>query len=477
MMDRIRSLAVRVLTAAALAGCTTVGPEYAPPAMEVPDAFLASTEPTLTADAVEKAWWRQFGDPTLDELVARALAANHDVQIAVARLREARAFYREIDYDRFPRVTAEAGATAGLLAEVQAPGQPRDRRDNPLYSAGFDAFWEIDFFGRVRRSIEASAAEAERAEAGVRDARVTVIAEVARTYFELRGLESQLAVAHRNVENEREIVAFVQVRLELGRGTELDTTRARAQLHSTASAIPALEAAIARSLYRLAVLTGRRPDRLDLVSTRERLPAVTHRIPIGDPAALLRRRPDIRAVERALAAASARIGVATADLFPRVTLLGTLGLAAGSGSAFAASGSETYSLGAVLSWPAFDLGRVRERLRQTEARAEAALAYYEQTVLRALEETESALVTYARQRAQLVTLQESERESARAAALARLRFDNGIVDFLTVLDAERTLNNVRDRVASNETQLYTALIAVYKALGGGWDLVEAGPPV
>lgn len=465
-----------LLPALALAACATVGPDYAPPETTSAGEFATSGRDDFTAATVESQWWSRFEDPVLDALVQRALAANHDIRVATARVREARAIYRDVALDRAPSVTTSAAARYEQLSASQAPGLTREERELDTYALGFDAFWELDFFGRVRRAVEAADADAAAAEAGLRDARVSVVAEVARNYFGWRGAAQRLAVARRNLENQTKTFELTEVLLEAGRGTELDTARARAQLNATAAVIPLLELAAKEAEHRLAVLLGERPGALAL-PLPENLAPLAGSFPIGSPAELLRRRPDIRAAERLLASATARVGVATADLFPRVTLTGFLGFVAGRTGDLGKSASEAWFAAPTLTWAAFDLGSVRARLRASEARADAALAQYEQTVLRALEETENGLVGFGRQRARLVSLREAAQASGRAAELARLRFNEGVSDFLALLDAERTLLDAEDRVAQAETETYTALVAVYKALGGGWEVCapDCGP--
>lgn len=458
-----------------LAGCVSVGPDYAAPQTVPARAFAGAADGAFTAAAIEARWWSRFDDPVLDDLVARALAANHDLRIATARVREARAIYRDAALDRLPTVTTSAAARYEQLSETQAPGLSRAERELDTYTLGFDAFWELDFFGRVRRAVEAADAEAAAAEAGLRDARVTVIAEVGRNYFAWRGAAQRLAVARRNLENQTKTLELTELRLDAGRGTELDTARARAQLNATAAVIPLFEVATREAEHRLAVLLGERPGSLALPPPQELAP-LAGSFPIGSPAELLRRRPDIRAAERLLASATARVGVATADLFPRVTLTGFLGFVAGRTGDLGRSASEAWFASPALTWAAFDLGSVRARLRASEARADAALARYEQTVLRALEETENGLVSFGQNRTRLVSLRAAAQASARAAELARLRFNEGVSDFLALLDAERTLLEAEDRVAQAETETYTALVAVYKALGGGWEACEPDCP-
>jgi multidrug efflux system outer membrane protein len=411
-------------------------------------------------------FWKQFGDETLDKLVDESLNANHDLRIAVGRLAEARAARHQSLYDLGPTVTATAGHTTQQTSAVQF-GFPFT---SSYYDAGFDATWELDLFGRVRRSVEASSAELQGAEASLRDAQVSVIAEVARTYFELRGEQNQLAVAKKNVENEQESFNLTDARLKAGRGTEFDTSRARAQLSTTLATIDPLEAAVQRSIHRLGVLTGRDPNALQaLLSPVKELPELPKNVAVGDPGTLLRRRPDIRVAERQLAASNAEIGVAVGDYFPKVTFTGTFGYEAKAPSGLGTSASRFYSIGPGISWAAFDLGRVHARVAGAKARTNTAVAQYEQTVLKALEETENALVTHARTRGQLVHAADAAEASAAAAKLARVRYEGGIVDFLEVLDAERTQLQTEDQLAQTRTATATSLIAVYKALGGAWE--------
>jgi multidrug efflux system outer membrane protein len=464
--------------ASALITACAVGPNYVEPQAAVAQSFARADGATYSQEQTVAQFWTQFGDRTLDQLVADALASNHDLRIALARFKEARAARGESRLDLLPQVTAGAGYTEQRLPQSQrAPGFPAEVES---YDASFDAFWELDFFGRIRRGVEAANAEAQGAEASLRDAQVIIVAEVARTYFELRGQQSELAVARRNVDNQRETLNITNVRLDAGRGTELDTSRAQAQLSATLGSIAPLEAAVARSIHRLGVLTGREPTALiETLSATQELPDLPRIVAVGNPADLLRRRRDIRAAERELAAATARIGIAVADLFPRVSFVGSLGYSAGSAENLGDTGTGTRLIAPGISWAAFDLGRVRARIAGARARSEASVAFYEQTVLRALEETEDALVTHARARERLDHVADSARASRTAAQLARVRFDGGMVDFLQVLDAERTLLVAEDSLAQGRTDAATSLIAVYKALGGGWQdaPLPASPPL
>jgi outer membrane protein, multidrug efflux system len=339
-----------------------------------------------------------------------------------------------------------------------------------LYNAGFEATWELDLFGHVRRAVQADTALVAATVATRQDVLVTLISEVARNYFELRGAQNQLAVARGNVDNERETLEVALAKLKAGRATELDTSRARAQLDATLAFIPPLEGAIKHAIHRLGVLTGQQPAALDSeLSPAAPIPVLPPLVNIGNPAELLRRRPDIRSAESSLAAATARIGVETSDLFPRVTFNGNLGLQANEVPSLFKSGADTYSFGPSITWAALDLGHVLARIRAANARADAQLAAYEKTVLNALEETENALVDFGREQVRRDYLRSSEHSATEAMAMARQRYEGGIDDFLPVLDAQRSQLAIQAQLAQSETRTATSLVAIYKALGGGWE--------
>jgi multidrug efflux system outer membrane protein len=470
---RLVSPPVAVAVAATLLAACAVGPNYHAPETKVADRFdnaettTYSTDGTA-ADSGVAAFWTGFHDAGLDKLVKDALGSNHDLRIALARVREARALRRDAAFDLAPSINAGGGYTKTRTANVTTlPGAPRE---SELYDAGFDAFWELDFFGGVRRGVEASRAQLQGVEAAERDTQVIVTAEVTRTYFELRGEQQRLDVARRNVVNQKATLDLAQVRLDAGSGTEFDTARAQAQLSATLGTIAPLEAAVARSIHRLSVLVGREPGALRAeLAPPQNLPPLPGIVPVGDPAGLLRRRPDIRIAERELAGATARVGVAIADLFPRVTFTGNAGYVASSSGSLGDSGSDAYTLAPGISWAIFDLGHVQARIGAARWRKEGAALRYEQAVLQALEETENSLVTHARARERLVHDQEAVRASNTAAGLARVRYENGASDFLAVLDAERIQLQSEDQLARSRTEAATSLIAVYKALGGGWE--------
>ena len=464
----MRNQVLAVFSALLLAACA-VGPDYRRPEVATSDQFVGVEGAKFSSAEVEREFWKAFNDQQLNEIIERALAANHDIRIATARLREARALRGETKLDLAPTVQASAGYTKARASDRQLAPLPNVDRNQDFYDSGFDAFWELDFFGRVRRQVEASSAEVQSAEASVYATQVSVTAEVARNYFEVRGAQQQLAVAQRNAENQGETVRITTARLDAGRGTQLDASRAQAQLSATLATIPDLEAAVTRSMLRLGVLTGQSPEALlPQLSAAKPLPELPNAHDIGTPEQLLRRRPDIRVAERDLAAATAEIGVAVGDLFPRITFLGSWGFNAVKSSDLGNAGSESFSFGPSISWAAFDLGRVRQRIRQREAATDRALARYEQTVLQALEETDASLTAYSKAIVKEQHLQASASASLEAAKLARARYESGVADFLQVLDAERTALAAEDQLARSETQTATALLATYKALGGGF---------
>src|SRR4051812_21052883 len=437
MADKMKFL-LAPIAAAVLSACA-VGPNYHAPETRAAEKF-DGIEATYSTDAQQSGqaiggFWRTFADPTLDRLVDEALKSNYDVRIALARVEEARALRRNSAFDLAPSIQASGGYTKTRFSQDQAiAGSPRNTE---LYDAGFDAVWELDFFGRVRRGLEAANAQLGAVQAAQRDAQVIVSAEVTRTYFELRGFQQQLEVAQRNVANQQSTLDLAQARLDGGSGTELDTSRAQAQLSATLGTIGPLEAAVARSIHRLSVLVGRDPGalRADLLPTQD-LPPLPGIVPVGDPAGLLRRRPDIRIAERELAGATANIGVAVADLFPRVTFTGSTGYVAATSSDLGDSGTNAYLIAPGISWGIFDLGHVQARIAASKARQQGAVLQYEKTVLGALEETEDSLVTHARARDRLVHDEAAVKASNTAASLARVRYENGASDFLQVLDAE-----------------------------------------
>ena len=471
----VTALLVVAASGVLLSGCA-VGPNYRQPETKVDAAFGNAGQPNVATNQTALTWWQGFNDARLNALVTQAFASNQDLRIAAARVREARALRSEAILNLAPIVHANASYNRSVASVDSEPfALSRDQRTLGLYNTGFDATWEVDIFGRVRRSVEAATAEVALAEANRRDVLVTLAAELARNYFDLRGTQQQLKVFRRNADTQRETVELTLSKFRAGRTTELDVARARTQLDSTLAVIPPLEALLKRDIHRLGVLTGQQPTALESeLAPPAPLPAMSVLVNIGNPADLLRRRPDINAAERALAAATAGIGVETADLFPRLTFNGKIGLESSQIAGLARDGGDTYSFGPHLTWAALDLGRVRARITASRARADAELASYEKAVLTALEETENSLVEFGRERERRDHLNAASRNAREAFDLARQRYDGGVTDFLVVLDAERTLLDIEAQLAQSETRTATALVAIYKAMGGGW---ENEPPV
>ncbi|HEY3699888.1 MAG TPA: efflux transporter outer membrane subunit [Spongiibacteraceae bacterium] len=460
---------VAALATIVLGGCA-VGPDYHAPKTETPSMY--TTEDSAYAIAAPVAqFWTVFNDDTLNALVGYALQRNHDVRIALANLNQARALRKETQFDLVPSVTAQAAhQKARISADQSIAGQPQS---TTLNTGGIDAFWELDLWGRVRREVESSSAAEQAVAADLHAAQVSVAAEVARNYFELRGAQEQYAVAQRNANNQSETLKIAEARLDAGRGTEFDTARAQAQLNTTLATLPALQATIANTIHRLSVLVGEQPSALNAsLAPQADLPALPRLVQIGKPEDLLRRRPDISAAERRLAAATADIGVAKGEWFPHVNFTGEFGFAASNVDRIGDAPSATYAYGPSIQWNALDFGHVNARVNQAKAREQGAVAVYEQTVLRALEETENALVSYRETRRQLDYLQTSANANARASQLAHLRFENGSSDFLDVLEVERTQLEADASFSRARTSAATSLIALYKALGGGWEISE-----
>lgn len=455
-----------------LAAACASAPDYAAPDVSAltPATFEESGDAAAPAD-----WWRGFGDATLAALVDDALANNRDLKAAEASVRVAGAAFGAARFDKAPTVRADAqyrrGRTSSeaLGATIPGLGGGAAFPDTDLFDAGLSASWELDFWGRVRSSVNAARARYEGAEADYDNALVVVTADVAGAYFSLRGNQRLLDVARRNAEKQRETRDLIISLQEAGRATTLDAVRANAQYEATLATLPPLEASIDAQARRLAVLTGRAPDALaERLAAPAGFPAYAAGPPAGDPADILRQRPDIRGAERALAAATADIGVARADLFPRVRFVGAVGASAATLSGFGDGASLDYGFGPTIEWAAFDLGRVRARIKQSNAAADGALARYEQTVLLALEETANAFTDLAREQERAARLARVVADSGDAAALAQTRYAAGIDDFIAVLDAERSLLAAESDLARSETLVLRNYVGVYRALGGGW---------
>ncbi|MCB1209069.1 MAG: efflux transporter outer membrane subunit [Verrucomicrobiales bacterium] len=447
-------------------GCT-VGPRFKQPQPEMPSDF-ASPSSSAKSASVDAAWWRRLNDSTLNDLIHQAAEQNKSLAASQSRLLEARALWREARFDYAPTVRSSV-SYENSRSGVSTLNAQRGRSFE-LYRAGFDASWELDVFGRVRNSVKAAKATAAAVEADLNNLRITVSSEVAINYLELRGAQAQLAVARENAANQAESRRIAEVSLKGGRGTQLDVARANALWNDTQAQLPVYEQNVARAIHRIAVLCGRNPSdlRARLQSAKPQ-PTPPSRLDIVKPADLLRRRPDIRTAEQVLAAQTARVGIAVADLFPRLTFNGRVGLEAGQLSGLSQSGAGGSSFGPHLSWAAFDLGRVRQQIAAAGHRADVALSEYEQTVLLALEEAENALTSYDRERVRLHHLEASAASAREAVTLARQRYQDGIADFLTVLDAERVVLNTQNEIVLSRTRVASAWVSIYKAMGGGWN--------
>jgi NodT family efflux transporter outer membrane factor (OMF) lipoprotein len=454
-----------VVAPVALAGCMTVGPEYKEPALPLPAAWSA---PAAAGREDLSRWWERLEDPLLTRLVADALRASPDLRSAQARLREARARRDLASAQRAP--TVDAGATAST-----------NRTSNPaasadLYRAGFDANWEIDVFGGKRRALEAAEADLQSSAETVDATRVSLAAEVARNYVEMRSFQVRLAIARSNLDSQSETLQLTDWRAQAGLVSSLDVEQARANREQTRAQVPALETALAQARHRLAVLLGLPPAALqEPLAGAGAIPRPPARIAVGIPADVLRQRPDVRAAERALAAETARIGQAEAARYPSFTLSGSLGLTAASLDALTGDATTTRSLAAALGAPIFDGGRLRQQVEIQRAVQERALVGYESAVLTALEEVESALAAYGNSGARRAALADALAAERNAALLARYRYTSGLIDFQPVLDTERTVRTIEDSLATSEADSVLAVIQLYKALGGGWTAQPEAP--
>ncbi|QUD89775.1 efflux transporter outer membrane subunit [Phenylobacterium montanum] len=457
------ALAASLAASPAGAAPFSVGPTYHAP-QEAPVA-LAPADPRLTAAAAPAGgWWRAFGDPELDSLIARGLASNLDIRVALDHVREARALFGGAELDLAPHVTTDS---AYARSREQVPGFITKPVDGEQAQLGLDAAWEIDLFGRVRHQVEAARADAQASAEDLRDTQVIVAAEIARNYLLLRGAQARRAVAEENAETSRDTLRLTQVRMDVGTGDPVDMESARARLNATEATIPELRAAESEAAQRLAVLTGVRPGALDAELAASAVgPAAPAAVPIGEASQFLRRRPDVRAAERRLAAETARTGSATADLFPRITVTGFVGFLSGDVSSLFRKGSQAWSVSPAVSWPGLDLGTVRARLRAQKARQDEAAAAYQQAVLRAVEDLQNAIVAYRERQLQVVSLSQQVDAARRAADLAHIRYKEGRIDFLRVLDAERSRLEAEDALTQAQVNANVDVVSIYKALGG-----------
>jgi multidrug efflux system outer membrane protein len=448
----------------ALAACA-VGPDYKAPDT-APAKVTAASQGSYDRSHLETIWWQQFDDPTLNKLVAQSLTGNRELRVAFARLKAARAIRDDVSNDAMPVITSRVSSDQ---AKGQQPGITERRVHSERYDLGLDMAWEIDLFGRIQRQLEASDADQDVAEANLYQLQVTLSAEVVDAYGQLRGAQLRESIARDNLKNQQDSRSVTAQLRDAGVGNELDVVRADARLAAVEATVPQLQAEQVRQRNRIATLLGERPENLSVDLSPSKLPAISKQLSIGDPTQVLRHRPDVRAAERQLASSTARIGVETADLFPRVSLSGFLGFTAGRGSQIGSSAAKAWALGPSITWAAFDLGSVRARIRGADADAEGALANYEQQVLLALEESENAFSDYDKRQQRLLSIMRQSDSSRAAANLASVQYREGTADFLVLLDAERERLAAEDSQAQAEIDLYRGIVAIYKAMGGGWQ--------
>jgi outer membrane protein, multidrug efflux system len=477
------------IVAIAAAGCA-VGPDYHPPQAQVPASFAvnearATTEPAGRSTSTQASvvdtepaelidWWTKFGDVELDSLATRAIAANHELRIAAARVQEARAVERVAKSEIYPTIDMNAGfaETQGSAAAFGFPyGIPG--MNNSLYQIGFDATYEVDLFGGVRRTIEAATASAEATEDQRRGVQVSLLGEVAREYISLRALQCRLSIALQNLDTQRRTLGIVEKRIKNGLAANFDLVRARAQVDATESSIPPLEAGISQTIYALSILLGQEPLTLSSeLSTAAAIPPVPPEVPIGLPSELLKRRPDVMEAERMLAAATAVQGVATSDFFPHLILGGTAGVQSVKADQLFSQhnpSSGFYLAGPIADWTIFDGGKRGANLDRAKAQVVAAVAAYEATILRALQDVDSDLVAYSHDQARRDSLETLVADSQEAVRIAQGEYTNGLIDLLDVLEVQRNLYASQDALAQAQQAVSSDLVALYKALGGGWE--------
>ena len=460
------------ITALVLAGCAAVGPDYARVEPEVPQEWHTQLRGGLTADLPKPEtmahWWRALNDAELSSLEERAVKGNLDLKKALARIREARALRGISKANLFPTLDASASSTNYRSSE-----SGWSRKENKLYSAGFDAGWELDVFGGVRRSVEAAQASLEATQEDLYDVLVSLLAEVALNYVEVRTYQARLSAAYANIKTQQETYELNRSRYEAGIIDELAVQQALYNLERSRSQIPTLEIGLEAAKNRLAVLLGEKPGALHReLAERKPIPVPAVTVAVGVPAEAMRHRPDIRRAERNLAAQTARIGVATADLYPKFRLIGTVGLESISTGNFFTSDSRTWSISPGVSWNIFHGGAIRQNIKVQTARQEQALIQYESAVLNAQEEVENVLVAFSKEQRRRESLARATEAARQADLLARDRYQAGLVDFSNVLIAQLSLLSFQDELAQSEGSVTSNLVRLYKALGGGWKSLK-----
>jgi NodT family efflux transporter outer membrane factor (OMF) lipoprotein len=459
-----------------------VGPDYQPPATKMPAAYQELTSGSTTAPAfvtaaapAEIRWWRQFGDGELASLVERAVTANPGVAIAQARLREARSGREMAQATLYPQFGVGASLLRYGLSDsvIKLPGIDSS---GGLYQIGFDAAWAVDLFGGIRRGVEAAQANEQASDAERRGVVLMVAAETARAYLELRGDQRELQIAETTLDEQRQTLAVTESKNRNGLASELEVLRARTEVEATAAQVPTLQQAVRQYIHVLSTLLGQDPTALSSeLEQLQPIPAIPGMLAVGIPSDLLRRRPDIQAVERQLAAATAGVGVASAELFPKLLLGGVAGLSSRNSGELFNGDSNFYVAGPSVNWSIFDGGLRKAGVRLSEARVDAARAAYEYTVLRAFREVESSLVGVDRTQEQVRDLERLSASARESSAIARRDYERGILDQLTVLDAQRQSNRADMMLAQGQVQLIVNAVTLYKSLGGGWEIAEPAP--
>lgn len=463
------------------AGCM-VGPNYKPPATTMPVAYHELTSGPTTAPAMvntnapaEIRWWRQLDDVQLTNLVEKAVTANYGVAVAEARLREARAGRQMAQAVLYPQVSVGASVLRYRLSDsiVSLPGLSSE---DGLFQVGFDATWAVDLFGGIRRGAEAAKANEQASDAERRGVVLTVAAETARAYLELRGTQREIQIAQTTLDEQRQTLAVTENKNRNGLASELEVLRARTEVEGTAAQIPPLQQASRQYIHVVSTLLGLEPTALaSELEQPQPLPAVCTTLAVGIPSDLLRRRPDIQAAERQLAASTAGVGVATAQLFPQLALGGAGGLSSRNSGELFNRNSSYYVAGPSINWTVFDGGLRKAGVKLSEARVDAAKAMYQDTVLGAFREVESSLVAVDRAQEQVSDLKRLAASARESAAIARRDYERGILDQLTVLDAQRQSNRADMMLAQSQVQLVVNTVTLYKALGGGWEIAEPTP--
>jgi NodT family efflux transporter outer membrane factor (OMF) lipoprotein len=481
-MNRYRSTARKALMlsvlAAAVAACTTVGPDYHVPkeAVVKRDAanagFMGAAEQPYKSEPLPADWWRLYKDPTLDKLIAKAFSANADLRVAAANLARAHGVLEEVEEKKRPEVETSVAPVYGRIAGASL-GIPEQLPRTGIYDGDIKIGYLLDIWGRVRRAVEAAEADVEAAQAASDLTHVIVAADTTRAYAEACSAGYQLKVAQDSVDLQQKFATLTAERAQRGRGIAIDNSRAQAQLDQLRANLPPLEAHRRTALYRLAVLTGEVPSAFPAeVAQCATPPRVAAAIPVGDGAALLRRRPDVRQAERMLAGATARIGVATAELYPNITLGASFG-GVGFMNQFGDANTWKFSLGPLIQWNLPATSSARSHIAQAEANTAGTLAKFDSVVLNALRETESALTVYARELDRNAMLRAARDQSALASKQTARLYQFGRTDFLAALDADRTLASAESVLAASDVQLAADQVQLFLALGGGWENTHA----